>query len=160
MALVSAKAAALCELCRSAPLFDLPELKRNDGSGDLGVYTDRILTPKLRGSACLFMAGHNPHPPGFKHQCGREMLQKSAQTCKLCGIIEECVRRFIPHVEEYLNDDIAKRLRPGFNAPESWQLWLSRRRQGTPGFAIHTDASHNNNIFEVGQVAFVVEDGE
>ncbi|KAI9868469.1 MAG: hypothetical protein M1813_005913 [Trichoglossum hirsutum] len=148
--------AALCELCRNAPFFDLPKLKRSAGPEDLEAYTDRVLTSKLRGASYPFILGHTPHPPGFKHQPGLDMLHKSAQTCELCAIIEACVRRFIPHLVEYLNDEVARSLRPGFDPPKSFQLWLSSRRQDAPGFIIYTDSPRGNNVFEMGEVAFVV----
>jgi hypothetical protein len=154
------KTAALCELCRTAPLFDLPKLKRSAGPGDLEAYTDRVLTPKIRGASYPFIWGHTPHPPGFKHQPGLDMLHKSAQTCELCAVIQVCVRRFIPHLDEYLNDEMARSIRPGFDTPKSFQIWLSSRRQDAPGFIVYTDSSKDNNsIFEVGEVAFVIQNG-
>ncbi|RYP76682.1 hypothetical protein DL771_001604 [Monosporascus sp. 5C6A] len=148
--------AALCKLCGTVPFFELPKLKRSAGKYDIVAYTDRVLTPQLRGASYPFIVGHTPHPPGFAHQPGLDILHKSAQTCQLCAIIEVCVRRFIPHLVEYLNDEDARSLRPGFDPPKSFQLWLSSRRQDAPGFVIYTDSSGHNNVFEVGEVAFVV----
>ncbi|KAI5919262.1 heterokaryon incompatibility protein-domain-containing protein [Camillea tinctor] len=110
----------------------------------------------LRGASYPFMLGHTPYPPGFKHKCGIEVLYESALSCELCAIIHECLGKFIGVFTDYMqNDEIARSVRP-FGSPGSFQLWLCARRQDAPGFLIYTDSSKNNDIFEVGEVAFGV----
>lgn len=155
-----AKSPVLCSLCQNTPFFSLPCLKRSTAPGDLASYTDRLPTLSLRGASYPFLADHTPSPPGFKHQCGLKNLKESANNCGICALIAVCVRNFLPHLHEYLNDETAQSMRPGFEFPETFQFWLASRRQGTPGFSIYTEASHLNNVYEVGEVAFVIRDGK
>lgn len=149
---------SLCQLCQSAPIFNLPKLELSTGLGYDNAYTERILSRHLKGASYPWSAGHDRSPPGFKHQAGLEKLRQSAGRCALCALIAECVRIFVFHINLYLEDDISRRARP-FGLPESFQLWLAARDRDAPGFKIYTDSNKHNDIFEVGEVAFLSHEG-
>ncbi|KAF2460553.1 hypothetical protein BDY21DRAFT_167593 [Lineolata rhizophorae] len=140
---------ALCSLCRSIPLTNLPTLPTSFYSYHAPGHN---LVPMIRDRKKIVPG----EEIGFSHQPGLDSLRRSALNCELCELLEEAAKGLIANLQEAEKVDSSKYIaKEGF--PPTFQLWLTQRLDRAKGFLIWTD-TQNSSAYLIGGVTLSVND--